>query len=180
MKRPYIAISAVVAVLLTGCQATPSLTPRTTTAESELPTTTATVPPDNVIAKREGTANRNAFVLEVVQFLRRDSFVELTFRVTVTKDDGSLGWQVHNFFSAQPVSNPTVDGVFLIDTKNAKKHLVAQDSEGKCVCSRIGGLFLKTDDSALLSATFAAPPPDVRAMDVHIPVVGTLANVPLS
>ncbi|NBE98899.1 MULTISPECIES: hypothetical protein [unclassified Nonomuraea] len=48
------------------------------------------------------------------------------------------------------------------------------------MCSRIEALFLKQDQSAVFSATFAAPPADVGSVDVHIPNVGTLANVPIS
>ncbi|NRQ40759.1 hypothetical protein HII36_54480, partial [Nonomuraea sp. NN258] len=143
------------------------------------PVARSTTPPDKVLAGREGTLDGHRFKVEIVQLVRRDRFVNLTFTATVTKDGGGLGWQVNNSFSAVPSQHPTVDGVFLVDVKNAKKHLVALDSEGACVCSRIQGLFLKQDDQAVFSATFAAPPADVAAVDVHIPNVGTLADVPI-
>ena len=72
-----------------------------------------------------------------MQLLRRERFVNLTFTATVLKTDDPLGWQVHNAFAATPSASPTIDGVYPVDVKNAKKHLVAVDSEGKCVCSRI-------------------------------------------
>ncbi|MBG0816166.1 hypothetical protein [Planomonospora sp. ID82291] len=144
------------------------------------PAEEATAPPDKVLAARESSLDQHRFRVEVVQFARRDRFVNLTFTATVTEGDSALGWQVNNAFSAVPKQNADVDGVFLIDVKNAKKHLVAQDSAGGCVCSRItGSLFLKKGDGAVFSATFAAPPADVTSMDVHIPNVGTLADVPL-
>ncbi|MGW3343633.1 hypothetical protein ACWDA3_10005 [Nonomuraea rubra] len=174
------------AALAAGCQfAGPAPAARDAPSRSEpvAGTTTAppaTVPPDKVLAAREGTIEGHTFNVEIVQLLRRERFVNLTFTATVTKDGGGLGWQVHNAFAAVPSQNPTVDGVFLVDVKNAKKHLVALDSEGRCVCSRIEALFLKQDQKAVFSATFAAPPADVGSVDVHIPNVGTLANVPIS
>ncbi|TYB54513.1 hypothetical protein FXF51_47165 [Nonomuraea sp. PA05] len=178
----------ILAALAAGCQAAgapPRSEPAaaTTAPPSSAPPSTAppsTVPPDKVLAAREGTLDGHTFNVEIVQLLRRERFVNLTFTATVTKDGGGLGWQVHNAFSAVPRPDPTVDGVYLVDVKNAKKHLVALDSEGKCVCSRIEALFLKQDQKAVFSATFAAPPADVASVDVHIPNVGTLANVPIS
>ncbi|TDD23995.1 hypothetical protein [Nonomuraea diastatica] len=175
------------AVLAAGCQLGQPSSPQST--EEDAPSrsepvkrasTAVTVPPDRVLAGREGTFDGHTFKVEIVQLIRRERFVNLTFTATVTKDGGGLGWQVHNSFSAVPKQNPTVDGVYLVDVRNAKKHLVALDSEGGCVCSRIEALFLKQDQSAVFSATFAAPPADVGSVDVHIPNVGTLANVPIS
>ncbi|TDE42659.1 hypothetical protein E1295_27340 [Nonomuraea mesophila] len=173
--------------LVTGCQPGGPSSPQaekenapTRSEQVKQTTTPATVPPDQVLAGREGTLDGHTFKVEIVQLIRRERFADLTFTATVTKDGGGLGWQVNNAFSAVPQQNPTVDGVYLVDVKNAKKHLVAKDSEDKCVCSRIGALFLKQDQSAVFSATFAAPPADVGSVDVHIPNVGTLANVPIS
>ncbi|GAA3442439.1 hypothetical protein Pve01_72690 [Planomonospora venezuelensis] len=176
---------AALALAVAGCQfgsaaeEVPKERVELTSSASEAPAAKATAPPDKVVAGREGALDNHRFRVEVVQFIRRDRFVNLTFTATVTKGNGGLGWGVHNAFSAVPQQHPTVDGVFLVDTRNAKKHLVALDSEGACVCSRIGSLFLKEGESAAFSATFAAPPADVTSMDVHIPNVGTLADVPL-
>ncbi|MFG1699005.1 hypothetical protein [Nonomuraea sp. NPDC049309] len=141
---------------------------------------TSTAPPDKVLASREGSFDHAKFTIDIVQLLRRERFVTLTFTATVLETSDPLGWQVNNAFAATPSGNPTIDGVYLVDVKNAKKHLAAVDSEGKCVCSRIHALFLNKDESAVFSATFAAPPPDVTTVDVHIPNVGTLSDVPIS
>ncbi|WP_157547791.1 hypothetical protein [Nonomuraea candida] len=186
----------ILAALAAGCQLPgPAPSPREAPSQSQpvaksatAPATSAppsaapssTLPPDKVLAGRKGTLDGHGFRIDVTQLVRRERFVNLTFTATVTKEGGGLGWQVHNAFAAVPSQNPTVDGVFLVDVKNAKKHLVALDSEGKCVCSRIESLFLKQDDTAVFSATFAAPPADVTSVDVHIPNVGTLADVPIS
>ncbi|MEU6729435.1 hypothetical protein ABZ917_37530 [Nonomuraea wenchangensis] len=198
MKWRTIMSMAVVAGLAAGCQlggsapAQPVPSATTTAVSSSGPTTAdtaapptqtqaaSTVPSDKVLASREGTIDDATFKAEITQLARRERFVNLTFTITVLRQDGPLGWQVHNAFSAVPSGRPTVDGVFLVDVKNAKKHLVAMDSEGKCVCSRIGALFLKEDDKAVFSATFAAPPADVSSVDVHIPNVGTLSDVAIS
>jgi hypothetical protein len=72
------------------------------------------------------------------------------------------------------------DGLQLVDGKNSKVHLVASDGNGQCVCSRN---LLQARPSAgnpvLISATFAAPPADVKAVDVRVPSFGTVANVPV-
>jgi hypothetical protein len=39
---------------------------------------------------------------------------------------------------------------------------------------------MTTGHSTVLSASFAAPPPDVTAVDVFIPLAGTFENVPLA
>jgi hypothetical protein len=132
-----------------------------------------------VLASREGTFDHSEFRVDVVEFARNGGFVNLTFTATATKAGSPLGWQVNNAFSAVPKPDPNVDGVFLIDVRNARKHLVALDSAGGCVCSGVQKLFLAVGESATLSATYAAPPADATAMDVHIPNAGTLANVPL-
>jgi hypothetical protein len=183
----------VTAVLLTvaGCDsgsdgdtAPPSARATTvaaTAAVGAAPATAGAAPATSgkVLASRAGSFDRAEFRIDVVEFARNVNFVNLTFTATLTKADAPLGWQVNNAFSAVAKVHPNVDGVFLIDAANAKKHLVALDSEGGCVCTRIDGLFLKEGQSATFSATFAAPPAGVAAMDVHIPNVGTLANVPL-
>ncbi|MEU1636196.1 hypothetical protein [Nonomuraea sp. NPDC005701] len=137
----------------------------------------ASAPPDRVLAGREGSVEGRRFRIDVVQLVRRDRFVNLTFTLALTSGNG---WQVHNAFSAVPQANPTIDGVYRIDTVNAKKHLVALDSAGGCVCSRTKDLSLNPGDTAVFSATFAAPPESVKSLDVHIPHAGTLADVPLS
>ncbi|MEV0585037.1 hypothetical protein [Nonomuraea sp. NPDC050310] len=173
-----------IGALLAGCQAAP--TPSTTAQSSAAATTpapataVASVEPDRVIVERKFTLEESEIKAEVVQFRRRDRFVQLSFRLTAIHGSGAIGWSVHNNFSAVPNDQPTIDGVYLIDTKNAKKHLTAVDSEGRCVCSSTRAVYLRTGDTITLSATFTAPPPDITAMTVHIPLVGTLSDVPLS
>ncbi|MFI7462313.1 hypothetical protein [Nonomuraea sp. NPDC049646] len=181
MKMRSLVAAAMLAMTLSACQLGPA--PSTPSGSGPISSSapvapvSASAPPDQVLAGREGSVEGRRFRIDVVQLVRRDRFVNLTFTLALTGGDG---WQVHNAFSAVPQANPTIDGVYLIDTVNAKKHLVALDSAGGCVCSRTKDLTLNPGDTAVFSATFAAPPEGVKSLDVHIPHAGTLADVPLS
>ncbi|MBB6170769.1 hypothetical protein HNR23_000829 [Nocardiopsis mwathae] len=103
--------------------------------------------------------------------------VELTFSITNTGDEESD--LVHSFLGAGGKNNAS--GVKLIDPDNGKLHLAASDAEGNCVCSSyMGTMRFDAGDSVLFSVTYGAPPEDVETMNVSIPNVGTLSNVPLS
>lgn len=72
-----------------------------------------------------------------------------------------------------------VDGITVIDTVNATRHLVARDDRGLCVCSTTDGVFLEPGDKLVLSAVFAAAPEGVDTVDVFVPLVGTFEAVPV-
>lgn len=77
-------------------------------------------------------------------------------------------------------SSLTADGLQLVDGKNAKLYLVASDGQGQCLCSRsLSSVFLGDDAPVIISATFAAPPADVTAVDVRVPTFGTVKGVPV-
>ena len=79
------------------------------------------------------------------------------------------------------IDTDNADGLELVDTKNRKRHLVARDTENRCVCSSgLSSVFVRPVAPVNVSATFGAPPADVRAMDVTIPGFGTMTDVPLS
>ena len=82
-----------------------------------------------------------------------------------------------------PTSDSTgdaADGLQLVDGKNAKLYLVASDGQGRCLCSRnLSNLFLDYGNPVPLSASFAAPPADITAVQVRIPGFGTVKNVPV-
>ena len=74
----------------------------------------------------------------------------------------------------------TLDGIYLVDGQNRKKYLVAHDSAGQPLTdSSLSGTFVEPGQFVTLSATLAAPPADVAAVDVFIPHFGTLAGVPI-
>ena len=74
-----------------------------------------------------------------------------------------------------------MDGIQLVDGKHSKLYLVASDGDGTCLCSRgLSAVFLDSGEPLLLSATYAAPPADVTAVDVRVPNFGIITNVPVS
>ena len=83
------------------------------------------------------------------------------------------GFGVQNAFTA--------DGVYVLDGVNAKRHTVARDTTGRCVCSGALQLVgLETGQEAVLTATFTAVPEGVETVSVVIPLVGEFADVPLT
>jgi len=77
----------------------------------------------------------------------------------------------------------TVSAVSLIDPVNAKRYRVARNGTGadaKCVCSGTQGQFLTKGDKASHHAVFAAPPADVAKINIEMPMIGVLTDVPIS
>ena len=121
--------------------------------------------------------------LEVYPIKRNERLVSLTFAVTLA--DSAERFQVADFFSdsnydASDGEGHAVDGVQLLDTKNAKLHQVASDGAKHCVCSRgLSAAFLEPGQTMLFTAAYGAPPEDVTSMDVQVPHFGTVSNVPV-
>lgn len=72
----------------------------------------------------------------------------------------------------------TFSGAYLLDAANKKKYLVVRDTEGLCVCSGIAAL----DDGKKTNiwATYPAPPLDVTAMTVIVPLFEPIEGVPVN
>lgn len=147
--------------------------------------------PSRVLAGRDGQIDGQAVRLDIIDLRRSGATAALTFQLSMpdAMDDSSgsgLGAQVGQTFDdgvatgESPDALSTLDGVSLIDTKNAKRHLAGRDASGLCVCdANLNGVFVEAAAPVALSATFAAPPPDVQQMDVVIPRFGTFKDVPL-
>jgi hypothetical protein len=125
--------------------------------------------------------------LEIVELKRSGGTSALTIRVSARA--GASGAQVAQTFDDglseklkdATDSGDTLDGISLVDSKNRKRYLVGRDANGHCVCdSNLSNAFANEDAPVILSATFAAPPPDVRAMDVVVPKFATFKDVPVS
>jgi hypothetical protein len=111
-----------------------------------------------------------------LQSLRRDGELStLALRVT---NLGSDEYSVDHDFG--DVSNYDLSGITLIDGKNSKRYLVGRDSKDRCVCTSTIALRIQPRASYNLTATFAAPPADVTSLEVSIPGLGTLNDVPVS
>lgn len=120
---------------------------------------------------------RNGATVRVVLRLTTRSAEEA--QVSQTFDDGTTQSNTHpDSDSTEGVF--TMDGLYLIDGRNRRKHLVGRDRYNLCVCDgNLSAAVLSSEAPLDLSATFGAPPADVRALDVVVPRFGTFADVPL-
>jgi hypothetical protein len=146
--------------------------------------------PEEAIASRDGAISGTPVKLELLQLKRGGETSVLTFRIaTVGGDEVQIGeifddganQEIEGAATADsPVNTTSMDGITLVDTQNRKRYLVGRDSKNACACeSDLGGVFLGSDP-VILSATYAAPPEDVSAMDVLVPRFGTFKDVPVS
>jgi hypothetical protein len=71
-----------------------------------------------------------------------------------------------------------VSGIYLVDSLNKKRHLVMRDSDGKCICTdtlnKVG-----PKGEVTVWAKFAAPPTDIAAITVVVPLFLPLDGVPV-
>jgi len=141
--------------------------------------------PERSLASRQGQIDDDPVRLQIVELARGATTSTLTIRVTNTGHQGSA--QIHRVFSDGEIGDESLngsenlDGITLVDSRGAKRYLVARDSRGVCVCdTALGSTFLDPQTSLVLSATFAAPPAGVKAIDVVIPRFGAFRDVPLS
>jgi hypothetical protein len=90
-------------------------------------------------------------------------------------------WRVADFFgdgAAATDALDSVDGVYVVDPVHTTRHLPGRNPDGQCLCS--GGLTdvaVLPGDGAVLTATFAAPTPDVQVVNVYVPRVGEFTGV---
>jgi len=123
--------------------------------------------------------------LNEVRVIEQVLQVTLTARNTNAPDRGevrSADWQVGDFFgdgvTAGADALDAVDGVYVVDPVHTTRHLPGRNVDGQCLCS--GGLSavnVPAGNGAVLTATFAAPTPEVRVVNVYVPQVGEFAGV---
>ncbi|MFI7126950.1 hypothetical protein ACIBQ1_14745 [Nonomuraea sp. NPDC050153] len=188
---------AVAAVALAGCGALPGRQagggggeekqPQTVAETTTEPLATASaeeVPPQETkaIAGRQadvyaGGQHGKARV-DILGLKRQGRTLSLNW--TITALDGKVN--VHNGLGTGPL-DMTVSAVSLIDPVNAKRYRVARNGTGqdaKCVCSGTQGQFLEKGETSTLYAVFAAPPADVTKINIEMPMIGVLTDVPIS
>ncbi|MFI7616480.1 hypothetical protein ACIBP6_35175 [Nonomuraea terrae] len=202
MRKTFALVAA--AVALTGCGMLPGQqglggeerqtaattleqveeTAAETPAETLAQTPAESAPPqqDQVIASREtkvaSGANHGTARAEITGLKRQGRTATLSW--TVTALDGKVN--VHNGMGSYTLDF-TVSAVALIDPVNAKRYRVARNGAGqdaKCVCSHTQGQFLEQGETSSLYAVFAAPPPDVTKVNVELPMIGVISDVPIS
>src|SRR4051812_26788193 len=102
--------------------------------------------------------------------------VTFTARNTLTADPATAPWQVGGYFSdgaAARDAPDTVDGVYVLDPVNARRHLPGRNPDGQCLCSgSLYGVSVLPGNGAVLVATFAAPAPGVDVVNVYVPQAG--------
>ena len=69
-------------------------------------------------------------------------------------------------------------GAYLIDAANKKKYSVVRDSENKCVCSSLDDI--EPGKRMNVWATYPAPPADVTAVTVVVPLFEPIEGVPIN
>lgn len=202
-----LAVAALAAAALAGCSAsgtggggegaqTGTPAPSAQAPRSEGRAGGAPVAPEQltVAASREASVNASLDAALPVRAdlapLRRDGDVvvlnltltnlgEDDWQISTALDDGTTNG-LEGGVQEQDPARYSVDGISLVDGANAKRHLVARDERGYCLCSTaLSGVFLAPEGVVVLSATFAAPPEDVKTMDVEVPLFGTFTGVPV-
>lgn len=107
--------------------------------------------------------------------------VTFTARNTLAPGPGAAPWLIGGSFAdgATAQDTPdTVDGVYVVDPVNARRHLPGRDPDGGCLCSSaLAGVSVAPGAGAVLVATFAAPEPGVDAVDVVVPQAGEFSGV---
>ncbi|MFI6817836.1 hypothetical protein ACIBG7_35965 [Nonomuraea sp. NPDC050328] len=188
MSPMKIVVAGAALLLATGCQLGPAPVPRSAssaepsaTQPASAPTPTP-LPSDQVLASRTAAADQHyKLKIDLLAADREGRLVTVNYAVTVTEHDRAFGWTVGDAFSAVPSDTPDADGLYLVDKKNAKKHLVAKDVQGACACTaNTESVAINTGQKVVFTASFAAPPEDVTKVDVYIPLAGTFADVPLT
>lgn len=148
-----------------------------------------TAPPDSlpaggpvaptVLATREFTTARGEQGrVEITHFQRQGKGLVLMWTFTNLGDER---WFLGDIMGAW-VNDWSVAGTTLVDPVNGKRYLVAraERTDGPWICSRRVNVYLEPGQSIELNATFAAPPPGVTQLNVDIPTVGVILDVPVS
>ncbi|MFF5209410.1 hypothetical protein [Streptosporangium sp. NPDC000396] len=143
----------------------------------------ASAPPQQgkVIATRDVKAGGADLTVDITGLRRQGRLITLSWTVT---NKGDTAWDMSSNMGDTPAGiGLTVGGVSLVDPVNAKRYRVARTGEGlsrvRCVCSEYD---VRTEPGEVLPlyATYAAPPPDVRRINVEMPVLGVFTDVPIS
>lgn len=107
-----------------------------------------------------------------------------TANILVKSDDPDMHFTLSSTFSdgdpeVSASTKEAVDGFRLVDTKAKKAYLPATNGSGSCLCTPIGSALYLYTSQVWITVVFAAPPADVTAMDLVMPVFGTVSNAPL-
>jgi hypothetical protein len=169
----------------TGDQPAPTSAPAAGAPTGGAPTVapggpTASADLGEPVATRESSYEQAKVRLTVYPVQRSGQLATLTMRLTLlAPEPGRDSWTPYNVLSDQPFKPFRVSGVRLLDGKNKKLYLVATDTRENCICSGPLNTGLRRGDAILVSAAYAAPPPDVTTVDVVTTTFGTITGVPV-
>jgi hypothetical protein len=131
------------------------------------PAATATQPaasPPAALASAEG--EQPGLRVEI-QELKRTEGGTVTLKLAFVNTGGRTQFSVGN-----------LDQVNLIDAVGKKKYFVAEDTAGRCLCSR--NVTLDANARANVWAKFPAPPEDVQKITVVVPSFPPLEGIPIT
>lgn len=150
------------------------------------------IPTARTIATREGRLDDEPVTLELSQLRRRGQVVNLELRLATRAAE----FQIYSLDAldngvSEHLTGPggafpyegydTLDGIDLIDGVHGRRYAPARDRFNRCICDTgLEDVTFARGRPVTLSATFGAPPADVKAVDVVIPRFGTIADVPLA
>jgi len=129
----------------------------------------AVADPSKAIKRAVFSGQNGEFELALVSLDARGRLVDLS--LSLTPKEGT-GWQTaHSYFGGVPE-------VSLVDPVNLKRYLVVKDSEGNPLGA--GNVHYGLGKANTLNYTFAAPPENVRSVDVHFGDFPPFRDVPIN
>lgn len=150
----------------------------TSTAQGEAPRATATPEALAVIQARETSTSRGPVTVGVNSLVVRGDVMTLNFSVTNTGTGEWMPWT--DFNDGKGGLDLSVDGVYVVDATNGKRHLPARDANDNCVCSVPGNQRVQPGDTVTYSAVYRAVPAGVDTVSVFIPSAGVFDDIPVT
>jgi hypothetical protein len=188
--RPGVArllLALAVGSTLAACSATtagagsPAPAPAPAGTDDARPTQLPVLQSRGAVASTPGGPVPVAVDLNEVRVVEKVLQVTFTARNTLTADPAATPWQIGGYFGDGATTGDapdTVDGVYVVDPVNARRHLPGRNPDGQCLCSgALSAVSVRPGDGAVLVATFAAPGPDVDVVNVYVPQAGEFAAV---
>ena len=198
LRARLVVAATAAALLLSACTGAPSQpadpaqTPAQTQAESpgaatSTPTNAqgdaarASATPEAlaVVQARETSTSRGPVTVGVNSLVVRGDVMTLNFSVTNTGTDEWMPWTDFNDGPGRDL-NRSVDGVYVVDATNGKRHLPARDGDDDCVCSVPGNQRVKPGHTVTYSAVYRAVPAGVDTVSVFIPSAGVFDDIPVT
>lgn len=149
-------------------------------------TTKKTKPQKNqTVVSGSGDTTDGTMQVKVTEFRREGKELELAFTLHYKASGDADEWDYpagNSRYNSATGANSDASATNLVDGKNGKEYLPAMDSQGNCVCTIVhyGSISIEPGKSRSIQATYGAPPSNVTKMDIHIPDVTTLHDVPIS